>query len=105
MKIALAPTNPTGRGPGANAEAIAGWIERAAGRGARLVLFPELALTGYPPDDLLLKEQFLQDPREALERVVRSTGDIVALVGFPEFAQDVHNALALIHGGELRGVY
>jgi NAD+ synthase (glutamine-hydrolysing) len=105
MKIALAQTNPTVGDLEANADAITGWIERAAGQGARLVLFPELALTGYPPDDLLLKEQFLQDAREALERVVRSTGDIVALVGFPEFAQDVHNALGVIHGGELKGVY
>ena len=105
MKIALAQTNPTVGDLEGNAAAISGWIDRARDEGARLVLFGELALTGYPPDDLLLKEQFLADTREALESVVAGTEGIVALVGFPEFAQDAFNALAVIHDGAVRAVH
>ena len=56
------------------------------------MLFPELALTGYPPEDLLLKEHFLADARAALEALAAEARGIVAVVGFPERAEDVYNA-------------
>ena len=74
-----------------------------ASQGAELVVFPELAVTGYPPEDLLLKEHFLADARAAVERLAAETKDIVALVGFPERAEDVYNAAAVLAGGEVRG--
>ena len=67
--------------------------------GAELVLFPELALTGYPPEDLLLKEHFLQAAQEALADSRREAEGIVALVGFPERTEDVYNALAVLANG------
>ena len=73
--------------------------------GAQLVLFPELAVTGYPPEDLLLKEHFLADARAALERIADQTDDTVALVGFPELADDVYNACAVLAGGRVQAIY
>ena len=73
--------------------------------GAELVLFPELVLTGYPPEDLLLKEHFLQGAQEALADVAGAAEGIVALVGFPERTEDVYNALAVLADGEVHSVY
>ena len=69
------------------------------------MLFPELALTGYPPEDLLLKEHFLRDARAALDRIAAATEGIVALVGFPEREDDVYNALAVLADGAVQAVY
>ncbi|HET9739890.1 MAG TPA: NAD+ synthase [Solirubrobacteraceae bacterium] len=88
-----------------NAARIAAEIERARDAGAELVLFPELALTGYPPEDLLLKEHFLQAAREAMHELAREADGIVALVGFPERADDVYNALAVLADGSLQAAY
>jgi NAD+ synthase (glutamine-hydrolysing) len=88
-----------------NAARIAAHIERARDGGAELVLFPELALTGYPPEDLLLKEHFLQAAREAIAELGREAEGIVALVGFPERADDVYNSLAVLADGSLQAAY
>ncbi|HWT24759.1 MAG TPA: NAD+ synthase [Solirubrobacteraceae bacterium] len=88
-----------------NARIIRDRIAAARDAGAELVLFPELALTGYPPEDLLLKEHFLQSAQEALAGLAAETEGIVALVGYPERADDVYNALAVLADGEVRGVY
>jgi len=80
-------------------------IARAREAGAELVLFPELAVTGYPPEDLLLKEHFLLAATEAVAELATEAQGIVALVGFPERADDVHNALAVLAEGELKAVY
>jgi NAD+ synthase (glutamine-hydrolysing) len=69
------------------------------------VLFPELALTGYPPEDLLLKEHFLQAAREAIAELGREAEGIVALVGFPERADDVYNSLAVLADGSFQAAY
>src|SRR3954469_16865799 len=88
-----------------NAERIAADLHRAAGEGAELVLFPELALTGYPPEDLLLKEHFLADARRALEQLAAETRGAVAVVGFPERAEDVYNAAAVLADGAIHAIY
>ena len=80
-------------------------IARARDAGAELVLFPELMLTGYPPEDLLLKEHFLQAAQEALAAVAADAQGIVALVGFPERSDDVYNALAVLVDGAVHAVY
>lgn len=69
------------------------------------MLFPELAVTGYPPEDLLLKEHFLQAAAEALHAIARGTEGIVSLVGFPERVEDAYNALAVIADGAVQAVY
>jgi NAD+ synthase (glutamine-hydrolysing) len=88
-----------------NVAKIAEGIAQARDAGAELVLFPELAVTGYPPEDLLLKEHFLQAAGEAVTELAREAQGIVALVGYPERADDVHNALAVLAEGERKAVY
>ena len=105
LRIALAQIDTTVGDIAGNVAKIQEHIARARHQGAELVVFPELAVTGYPPEDLLLKEHFLTDARAAVERLAAETNDIVALVGFPERAEDVYNAAAVLAGGEVRGIY
>ena len=105
LTLALCQMNPTVGDIDGNVGKILEGIEGARGAGAQLVLFPELAITGYPPEDLLLKEHFLRDAGQAVARVAEHTRDVVAIVGFPERADDVYNACAVLGDGAVRGVY
>src|SRR4030081_890408 len=105
MRLALCQINTTvGDIPG-NVERIRQGLLAAREAGPDLVLFPELALTGYPPEDLLLREHFLADSRAALEELARATEGLVAVVGFPERAEDVYNAAAVLAHGEVHATY
>jgi NAD+ synthase (glutamine-hydrolysing) len=105
LRVALAQINPTVGDVDGNAAKIAERIAAAREQGAALVVFPELALTGYPPEDLLLKTSFLERAAAALEELAAQTREIVALVGFPEGADDVYNSAAVLAGGEVAAVY
>ncbi len=105
LSIALCQMNAVVGDIAGNERAILDAIGHARDGGAQLVLFPELALTGYPPEDLLLKEHFLRDARAALDRIAAATTGIVALVGFPEREDDVYNALAVLADGAVQAVY
>ncbi|WP_370552375.1 MULTISPECIES: NAD+ synthase [unclassified Conexibacter] len=105
LRLALCQLNATVGDIAGNERKIRDGIAAARGQQAQLVLFPELALTGYPPEDLLLKEHFLADAREALDRLAAETEGIVALVGFPERGDDVYNALAVLADGEVQAIY
>ena len=105
MRVALAQINATvGDIPGNEAK-VREQLARAREAGAQLALFPELAVTGYPPEDLLLKEHFLADARAAVERIAADAQGIVAVVGFPERADDVYNAAAVLTDGGLQAIY
>src|SRR5437899_514379 len=105
LRLALCQVNATVGDIGGNAEKVRGGIAEARDAGAALVLFPELAITGYPPEDLLLKEHFLRDARAAVERLAEETRDLVAVIGFPERDIDVYNAAAVLAEGGLRATY
>jgi glyoxylate reductase/D-3-phosphoglycerate dehydrogenase len=105
LRVALAQIDPTVGDIAGNAAKIADRIGRAKEAGAAIVVFPELALTGYPPEDLLLKEHFLADAKAALERVASDTRGLVAVIGFPERAEDVSNAAAVCADGVVQAVY
>ncbi len=79
LRLALAQVNARVGDLEGNAAKVVDYLERARAAGAELVLFPELVVTGYPPEDLLLKEHFLRDARAALDEVARETRDVVAL--------------------------
>jgi NAD+ synthase (glutamine-hydrolysing) len=105
LRVALAQMNATVGDIAGNADKIARHTAAARDEGAALVMFPELSLTGYPPEDLLLKTAFLEEAGAALEDLASQTRDIVALVGFPERAEDVYNSAAVLADGEVAAVY
>src|SRR3954468_6265910 len=105
LRVALAQTNATVGDIDGNAAKIAQQTAAARDAGAALGVFPELARSGYPPEDLLLKTSFLEDAYTALRELAAETRGIVALVGFPERAEDVYNAAAVLADGEVAAVY
>ena len=110
MLIALAQINPTVGDFSGNFEKIRAGVERAAVAGAALVMFPEMAVSGYPPADLLEKESFVQRAEETLARVAeltRGEGRPAVLVGSPMRCEGlgekrVRNVAAVLEGGKLR---
>ena len=105
FRIALAQMNPiVGDIPG-NRDKIIETIRCAQQMGAELVAFPELALTGYPPEDLLLKPSFIGDNLEALEEIAAATGDMIAVVGCVDRRDDIFNGAAVLYRGNVVHVY
>ena len=105
LRLALFQMNPTVGDIAGNEARIAAAMRQARDAGAELFCAPELALTGYPPEDLLLKEHFLRDAGAALRRLATEARDLVAFVGFPERAEDVYNAGAVLAEGEVKAIY
>lgn len=104
MKVALAQVNPIVGDLRYNAEKIVSFISRAEESGAEIVVFPELALVGYPPKDLLLKPSFVDDNLAALERVAMACKGITAIVGYVDrntnpVGRPLRNAVAVCSGG------
>lgn len=80
--------------------------ERAAEQQADVVVYSELAVCGYPPEDLLLKQQFLDDARAAVEQIAASTSNAAAVIGFPEVeGESLYNSAAVCHQGTIKGIY
>jgi NAD+ synthase (glutamine-hydrolysing) len=106
MRIALAQINPTvGDIPG-NTRLILRFSQRAKEMGAALVVFPELSVVGYPPRDLLLKPQFIEDNLAAVREIAREVRGIAAIVGYAErntapIGRPLHNAVALLKDGQI----
>ncbi len=97
MRLALCQLNASVGDIAGNAGRIRARLEAARAAGAGLVAFPELALTGYPPEDLLLREHFLEDARRALEALAGEVHDTTAIVGYPELHQrQVYNSAAVL---------
>ena len=111
MRVALAQIDPTVGDVDGNAAKIAEWIGRARGQGAELTIFPELALPGYPAEDLYLKRHFVAANQRAIEELARGVRDTTALVGFAEPAagggdsRRAHNSVAVLADGAVRAVY
>ena len=106
MKIALAQINPTVGDIAGNAKKILENIERAKSGGAEVVVFSELVLTGYPPKDLLLKSQFIDDNLAAIHEIASKVHGIEAIVGYAErttlkIGRPLHNAVALLRDGKI----
>ena len=105
MRLALAQMNSVVGDLDGNRAAILDRLGEARGAGADLVLFPELAVTGYPPEDLLLRPAFVRAARRSVEELAAATNGIVALVGAPHLDADLYNACYVLAGGEIRAVY
>ncbi len=105
MRLALAQIDSLVGDLDGNRDRILARLEEARQAGAELVLFPELAVTGYPPEDLLLRPGFIQAAERTLGEIARETTGVVALVGTPHFDGDLFNACAVCAGGEVKAVY
>ena len=105
FRIAMAQINPTVGAIEKNAGLILEFTEKAKKYGCDLVVFPELALTGYPPEDLLLKPSFIDDNLKSLLKLSGAIHGITAIVGFVDRAGDIYNAAAIIHMGSVAAVY
>lgn len=105
IRIALAQINPiVGDLPG-NVKKIISYIKNARALKAEIIAFPELAVTGYPPEDLVLKPQFIKDNIDALNEVITASDGIAAIVGFIERDNSLFNAAAVISNRRLIDVY
>jgi len=105
LRLALAQLNAIVGDLEGNREKILDALSNARRAGADLVVFPELATTGYPPEDLLLRPDFVHAARESLDEIAGATQGIVALVGTPWFDRDLANACAVCANGRIRAVY
>lgn len=106
VRIAQAQINPTVGDISGNVALIEEFLNQAKESASDIVTFPELALTGYPPEDLLMKPRFLQDVVESLNRLVKKCQGITAVVGYAEEeAGFVYNSAAVISNGKLLGSY
>jgi NAD+ synthase (glutamine-hydrolysing) len=105
LRIALAQRNATVGDLSGNAEKVLDHVKKAKAAGADLVVFPEMFLPGYPPEDLLLKPHFVASNIEALHTLASQVEGITAVVGYADRDKDIHNAAALLHDGQVAGVY
>src|SRR4030081_2933506 len=105
MRIALAQINPIVGDLAGNRAMILERLEEAKGSSADLVLFPELVVTGYPPEDLLLRPGFIRAARRAVEGIAKATHGVTAMVGAPHLDTDLYNACFVLAHGEIRCVY
>lgn len=110
MRISIAQINPTIGDLKGNSKKIISFIHKAKEAGAQIVLFPELALTGYPPDDLLLLPHFIKAADQKLREITLACEDIYAIVGVPRYRYDgkktlLFNSAAIINNGKLLDFY
>jgi NAD+ synthase (glutamine-hydrolysing) len=105
LRLGLAQINTVVGDLDGNRAKLEEWIERAKTQGVELLLFPELAITGYPPEDLLLRPSFVRAAEASLEQVAQKARGIVVLVGTPLYDRDLYNACAVCAGGEVKAVY
>ena len=105
IRVAAAQLNLVVGDLDGNAARILEAYDAAEEAGCDLVVFPELTVTGYPPEDLLLRPAFVAQAAEMLEKIAARTARAVAVIGFPEPARDLHNAAAVCANGRVYGVY
>jgi NAD+ synthase (glutamine-hydrolysing) len=105
LRVALAQVNPIVGDLEGNARLVIDWIGRARDQGADLICFPELVITGYPPEDLVLKPAFVRDNLKQLDFVTKATKGISVVVGFVDDDGAIFNSAAFLHDGELKAVY
>jgi len=101
FRIALAQINATVGDISGNKKKIIRYIEEAKKRNVDIVAFPELSVIGYPPEDLLLKSQFVSDSVKSLEEIMTHTQDIMAIIGYANNDDEVSNAAAIVHNRRL----
>src|ERR1700750_2846966 len=105
MRLALAQIDTTVGDLEGNRAKILDRLAEGRDAGADLVLYPELAVTSYPPEDLLLRPGFIRAARSSLDEIAAATKGVTALVGVPWYDGDLFNACAVLADGEIKAVY
>ena len=105
LRIGMAQINTTVGDFAGNTQKILEAIAEARSLGVDLLTFPELAICGYPPEDLLLKPQFIDENLRSLDKVIAGSLGLTIVVGFVDVKGDIYNAAAVIHDGKLAGIY
>jgi len=105
IRVGIAQINSTVGDLAGNTKKIVQFIDQAKSLGVDLLTFPELAITGYPPEDLLLKPQFIKQNRESLNKIIEQCSDIAVVVGFVDSDGDIYNAAAVLYNKKLVGAY
>jgi len=105
LRIGMAQINTTVGDFAGNRQKILKAIDEARSSGVDLLTFPELAICGYPPEDLLFKPQFIAENLRSLEKVIAASSGLSVVVGFVDAEEDIYNAAAIIHDGKLVDVY
>jgi len=105
LRVGIAQINSTVGDLSGNTKKIMQSIDQAKSLGVDLLTFPELAITGYPPEDLLLKPQFIKQNRECLNKIIEHSSDIAVVVGFVDSDGDIYNTAAVLYNKKLVGVY
>jgi NAD+ synthase (glutamine-hydrolysing) len=106
IRVALAQINPTVGDLKGNTDQVLDYLNRARAAGADIVAYPELAITAYPPEDLLLRPHFVRENRRALDRVIEASANELIVIGFVDTdGSDIYNAAAVIANGKLLDVY
>lgn len=105
LRVGIAQINTTVGDFAGNADKILKVIEESRSSGVDLLTFPELAICGYPPEDLLFKPSFISENLRTLEKIIKASSGITVIAGFVDSSDDIFNAAAIIHDGNLTGVY
>jgi len=105
VRLALAQINPVVGDLDGNRELILERLSEARSNSADLVVFPELAVTGYPPEDLLLRPGFIRAAEESVDQIALETRGTTVLIGAPHFDRDLYNACYVLSGGEVKAIY
>jgi NAD+ synthase (glutamine-hydrolysing) len=105
LRVALVQINTIVGDLVGNRDKILAWMDRAREMKAEIVAFPEMAITGYPPEDLLLKPDFVEAAVRVLHEIVPASEGLTAIVGCVYADDDLCNAAAVLHNGQLAGIY
>jgi NAD+ synthase (glutamine-hydrolysing) len=105
LRIGMSQINTTVGDFAGNTRKILEAIAAARPLGVDLIAFPELAICGYPPEDLLFKPQFIEENLKSLEKVIKQTSGLAVIVGFVDAKSDIYNAAAIINDGKLVSIY
>ncbi len=105
IRIGLCQINSTVGDIDGNTKKIIDYIKMAKKKGVEIAVFPEMAVTGYPPEDLLLMPKFIEANLRAINTIAKTTSSITAIVGYVHKDEDIFNSAALLHNGKLIDVY
>ena len=105
IRVGLAQINAKVGDIEGNLNKILTYISSAKNSSVDILCFPELSVTGYPPEDLLLKPNFINDSIDTIDEIKKASGNITVIVGFPDKKEDIYNAAAIIHNKKVIDVY